>query len=252
MTLVVGHRGAPYAAPENTMAAFQAAVEMGVDAIELDVHVSADGELVVIHDADLARTTDRSGAVVELTAAEISSADAGFHHSPDGGVTYPFRGVALRVPLLTDVLAWLPAGIGLVVELKAVDAAEPTVEMLRARGVADRASVISFAREAIDRARARAPEIPTGLLLPPGADFGAGIEQVVAGGHLSLNPYEADLGTDPRPLVERAAAARKELGCYVIDDPERMRVVAAAGLAAFVTNRPDVARDALPPAGRPN
>jgi glycerophosphoryl diester phosphodiesterase len=245
VTLVLAHRGAPFAAPENTLPSFAVATRHGVDAIELDVHLTADGALAVIHDATLDRTTERSGAVASLTLDEVRAADAGHAYTVDGGASFPFRGHGLRVPTLDEVLDWLPAQTGLVVEIKAVDATEPSIAVLRQRGVAARASIISFAREAIERSRAAAPEIPTGLLLEPGDDLEAGLAAAARGGHATLNQDDADLGADPRPLVRRAAAAGVGLGCYVVDDPDRMRVLAAAGVAAFVTNRPDVAAAAL-------
>ena len=244
VTLAIAHRGASVAAPENTMAAFQLAAEMGSRAIELDVHLTADGHVVVIHDATLDRTTDARGAVAELSLAQVQAADAGHRYSPDGR-SYPFRGAGLRVPALAEVVEWLPADVALVVEIKARAAVEATVRLLVERGVSERATVISFDAGAIERSRALDATLPTGLLIPPGAPFEGGLQQVVGAGHLSLNVFETDLGLDPRPLVERAAAVGKRLGCYVIDDPQRMRVVAAAGLSAFVTNRPDVAREAL-------
>ncbi|MFN2483804.1 MAG: glycerophosphodiester phosphodiesterase [Candidatus Limnocylindria bacterium] len=241
MTLVLAHRGAPFAAPENTMPSFEIGARTGVDAIELDVHLSADGRLVVIHDPTLDRTTDRTGAVAALSLDAIRAADAGHAHTVDGGASFPFRGRGLRVPTLVEVLDWLPVNLGIVVEVKAVEATEPTVDLLRRRGVAGRASVISFVLEAIERSRAAAPEIPTGLLLEPGDDFDEGLARATAGGHATLNLDDTALGTDPRPLVERAGSAGVRVGSYVVDEQERMRVLAAAGVGAFVTNRPDVA-----------
>jgi glycerophosphoryl diester phosphodiesterase len=237
VTLVVAHRGAPYAAPENTMAAFRAAAEMGADAIELDVHRSADGEVVVIHDPDLDRTTDRSGPVAQLTAAEIRLADAG---------------AGERVPVLAEVLDWLPAQLGLVIEIKALAAVEPTLALLEGKAARRerRLSVISFEGDAIDAVRAGAPDIPTGLLREAGDPFDDGLALVVERGHTALHCFERDLGADPGLFVARAEEAGKQLGCWVIDDPDRMRQVTLARLTAFVTNRPDVAR-AVVDAARP-
>ena len=109
MTLIVAHRGASQAIPENTMEAFQAAVEAGADAIELDVHLTADGELAVIHDPTLDRTTDRTTTVATATMADIREADAGWAFL-GADSSYPFRGTGMTVPTLPEVLAWLPAG----------------------------------------------------------------------------------------------------------------------------------------------
>ncbi|MDQ0896529.1 glycerophosphodiester phosphodiesterase family protein [Paenibacillus sp. V4I7] len=108
--LVIAHRGAKGEAPENTMAAFRLGLEQGCDAIELDIHLSKDGEIVVIHDDTMHRTTDISGKVNELTLAELKQADAGrwFHEKYAGE----------RVPLLEEVFDLVPANIMINVEVK--------------------------------------------------------------------------------------------------------------------------------------
>src|ERR1044071_2266469 len=97
-----GHRGAAGLFPENTMPSFRQAVEDGADALELDVHATRDGVVVVIHDGTLERTTDALGPVRDLTFAELGRCDAGFHFSDGRG--HPFRGRGVRVPALAEVL----------------------------------------------------------------------------------------------------------------------------------------------------
>jgi glycerophosphoryl diester phosphodiesterase len=167
MTLVVAHRGAAMAAPENTMEAYRLAVEMGADAIEIDVHLTADGKLAVIHDETVERTTDLTGSVASMTLKQLRTADAGHNFERDG--SFPFRGRGLKVPTFTEVLKWLPDGIGLVVEVKARAATAPTVAALQGSRVraAGAASIISFDERAIEDARELDPGIPTGYLLVP-------------------------------------------------------------------------------------
>ena len=98
--LVIAHRGSSSEAPENTLRAFEAAVGRGADAIELDVRLTADGAPVVIHDATLDRTTDRTGPVAALTLAELRAVDAGWHFTFDQGRTNPCRGSDVRIPTL--------------------------------------------------------------------------------------------------------------------------------------------------------
>lgn len=248
MTLIVAHRGASVAAPENTMTAFRLAVEMGADAIELDVHMTRDGQLAVIHDDTLDRTTNLRGPVGDRTMDELRTADAGYGFAGRDG-SFPYRGRGLQIPTFPDVLAWLPAGMGLVVEIKARAATDPTVEALRGSAVRAEGgvSVISFDERAIDRAHELDPNLPTGYLLVPTESFEQGLTYAVEHGHIAVHPYDGDLGLDPSPKLAEARAFGREVGCYVVNDPDRMRVLAAYRLWAFVTDVPDVARATLGP-----
>jgi glycerophosphoryl diester phosphodiesterase len=248
MTVAVAHRGASAHAPENTMEAFRLAVEMGADAIELDVHRSRDGKLVVIHDDTLDRTTDGTGSISELALKEIQQADAGASFAaPDG--SFPFAGRGLRVPTLQEVVEWLPEGVGLVVELKARQAVDDSIAALRDSAVraAGLVTVISFDEAAIDRAHELDPELPTGYLLVPAQPFEPALRWAVEHGHVAVMPWDGDLGLDPAPMLSLALTYGRRVGCYVVNDPLRMQHLAAFGLWGFVTDAPDVAREALGP-----
>lgn len=228
------------------MPSFELAVAHAVDAVELDVHLTRDDQLAVIHDATLDRTTDRTGTVAEMTMGEIRAADAGARFTAEDGST-PFAGKGLRVPTLPEVLDWLPAGIGLVVEIKAASAADATVDLLRGSAVREAAGVtaISFDEAAIERVHELDPELPTGLLLVPFDKVERGLTWAVNHNHLGVYPWEGDLGLDPMPLIAEAAAFGRRLGCYVVNDPQRMQQLAAGGLWGFVTDVPAIAREAL-------
>jgi glycerophosphoryl diester phosphodiesterase len=247
MTIIVAHRGAAASAPENTMEAFRLAVEVGADAIELDVHLTADGQLAVIHDETLERTTDRTGRVADLTMDEVREADAGatFTRPDDSGFPYAERG--LTVPTLPEVLAWLPDGTGMVIEIKARAAADAVVAAVRGHAVREsgRLSVISFDEAAIERIRELDPGIKTGYLLVPSQPVEPALIWATEHGHAGVHPWEGDLGMDPLPLLAQANAFGREIGCYVVNDPERMKHLAACGIWGFVTDVPDVARAAL-------
>jgi glycerophosphoryl diester phosphodiesterase len=230
------------------MDAFRLAIEMGADAIELDVHRTRDGTLAVIHDDTLDRTTDATGSVSELKLDQIRKADAGARFgAPDG--SFPFAGRGLQVPTLAEVVEWLPDGIGLVVELKARGAVDGTVETLRDSAVraAGRVSVISFDEAAIDQAHELDPELPTGYLLVPSQPFEPALRWAVEHGHVAVLPWDGDLGMDPAPMLAQALAYGRRVGCYVVNDPQRMQHLAAYGVWGFVTDVPDVARQALGP-----
>jgi glycerophosphoryl diester phosphodiesterase len=121
--IVIGHRGAAAHFPENTVASFDHAVSLGVDAIEFDLRVSRDGVVVVIHDPTIDRTTDGTGAVADLTLAELKKLDPGAKFTPDAGRTFPWRGRGLQILTFEELLARYPS-IPLLIEVKVAAAAD--------------------------------------------------------------------------------------------------------------------------------
>ncbi len=206
------------------------------------MHLTADGQLAVIHDDTIDRTTSGSGAVAGLRMDEIRRADAGARFA-DGG----FADRGLTVPTLAEVLDWLPEGTGLAIELKARAAVPGTVEAVRGSRVAaaGAVSLISFDEAAINEARALEPSIPTGLLLVPSDRIERGLTYAVEHGHAAVLPWDGDLGLDPTYPLMQAAALGRLVGCYVVNEPQRMQQLEALGLWAFVTDAPDVAAAAL-------
>jgi len=195
--IVFGHRGASGEAPENTLIAFERALAQGAAILETDVHLTQDGEVVVAHDADLARTTNGVGNIAELRLDQLALLDAGHRFSPDGGASHPYRGQGIRIPTLRELFRRLP-GARLNVELKSNDprlvkavvalvaehdradltllaaAEEPTLAAVRAEleraGVhaalgASLADVLGFIRAALGQGEA--PSGPDALQIPP-------------------------------------------------------------------------------------
>jgi glycerophosphoryl diester phosphodiesterase len=146
---VVGHRGNAAHAPENTLDSFRQAVAVGADVLELDVHVSRDGHVVVIHDPTLDRTTSGSGRVDRLTLAEIRRVDAGARFTKDRGATYPYRGIGITVPTLDHVLQDFPT-MPLLVEIKAAEASLATRRVIEHHGAQDRCIVAAFDERALE------------------------------------------------------------------------------------------------------
>ncbi|HJW83076.1 MAG TPA: glycerophosphodiester phosphodiesterase family protein [Anaerolineae bacterium] len=157
---IMAHRGNSAVAPENTLAAFRQAIADGADMIETDLHVTRDGVFVCIHDATLDRTTDGRGAVAELTLNEIKRFSASY-----GRQSFS----AERVPTLEELIALLPLGIVLALELKTdrfLDAgiARRLADQLRAAGVIERTVVLSFHIDRVHALRSAAPQVPTGFI----------------------------------------------------------------------------------------
>jgi glycerophosphoryl diester phosphodiesterase len=106
--LNIAHRGGGRLRPEATLPAFENALSVGADVLEFDLHASSDGVVVVIHDETVDRTTDGTGAVQAMTFAELRMLDAGYEFTPDGGQTFPYRGMGIQIPTLVEVLAGFP------------------------------------------------------------------------------------------------------------------------------------------------
>ncbi|MDY0322942.1 MAG: glycerophosphodiester phosphodiesterase [Candidatus Carbobacillus sp.] len=236
--LIFAHRGASYKAPENTMVAFQLALEEGADGIELDVHVSADGVPVVIHDARLERTTNGRGWITEWTVKELKTLDAGSWFDPE----YDQE----RIPLLEEVLAWIkPTSLHLNIELKdapkmSQDILERVVALVRAYDLGERVVISSFHHERLVHLKAIAPEIERAIL------YVARLYQpwVYAAyvGASALHPYfEA---VDAR-YVREVRAQGLAIRPYTVDDPQRIRELSAFGVTAVITNTPQQAKRAL-------
>jgi glycerophosphoryl diester phosphodiesterase len=145
----VGHRGNAAHAPENTLESFRQAVEIGVDALELDVHLTADGHVVVIHDPTLDRTTNLSGRVDRLALRDIQRADAGASFTQDRGATRPYRGGGITIPTLDEVLRTFPA-MPLLIEIKTPSASRATREVIERHSAIDRCIVAAFRESAME------------------------------------------------------------------------------------------------------
>ena len=226
--LVIGHRGASAAHPENTLAAFQGAIDQGADGVELDVRRTADGALALCHDEVL----PDGRAVVVVQQAELPP----------------------EVPTLAQALdACRPLAV-VNVEIKNWPAdgdfdrgeqvAAAVVALLEARGeLADgRILVSSFHLPTIDRVRALAPGLATGWLLGVAEDLGPLVDQAAAAGHVAVHPHHAFVDA---ALVARAHAAGLAVNTWTCDDPDRIRWLADLGVDAVITNVPDIAREAL-------
>jgi len=235
---IAAHRGGAALWPENGLAAFRGALTLGVDLIELDVHLTRDGEVVVLHDPTLDRTTTGRGPVAERTWAELTTVT--LKGAPDEGV-----------PRLRDVLELLrpPRTPGLLLEVKvgATGARYPGIEekivrLLSETGLAGRTTVMAFEWDVLERVRALAPTLRlTALLSRRGAERLGGVEGAVRLAATKAN----DLGIERTLLSPEAVAAARAagltIGVWTVNDPDELRAALAAGVDYVTTDRPDVA-----------
>lgn len=238
--LVIGHRGAAARAPENTVESFALAVAAGADALELDVHRSADGVPVVHHDATLSRTTSGRGPLRALTATQLAELDAGARFTPDGGRTFPFRGRGVRVPTLAAVLERFP-DVPLVVEIKDAAAARAVRALLERHGAARRALVASFDARALDPFR----NSPFSL----GAtqrEVAALLRAALTNRPVAPPPYHA-ISVPPRyrglplPLARCARLLRphgRPVHVWTVDSPTTAAALWRAGVSGVIANDP--------------
>ena len=227
----IAHRGASGNAPENTLAAFKKAIEIGVDAVELDLHGSADGEVVVIHDASLDRTTDHSGPVNQTSLATIKRVDAGGWFAPE------FAGEP--VPTLAEALECIGKETIALLEIKDPLIAEAVVEKVHETRSLDLTVIISFHTSVLQTVRALAPRIPTGWLIgnhnnhvPPEQLC----QQLGELGSSLLNVNHQLITAEFAYEVRRRGIA---LWCWTVDDIVRMREMKAFGVQGITSNYPE-------------
>ncbi len=261
-TLFAAHRGGSRVWAENSLTAFRNALALGAPLLELDVHLTRDGRLAVIHDAAVTRTTDGTGPVSDLTMTELSALHL---KGPDGRLTDDV------VAELDDVLALVaPTRAGLLVEVKGPAVAvhyerrgdtvraiegpryegleEGLLGTLHRRGMSERAAIIAFNPGVLRRVHELAPPQRTTLLVAQGHVAMAGaapadvVGWAVAAGAVDVGLQHTLADED---VVRRAHGAGLSIGVWVVDDEAGMRRFAALGVDAITTDRPDVARRVL-------
>lgn len=244
--IVFGHRGACGERPENTLISFERALEVGADVLETDVHLTRDGEVVALHDADVARTTDGVGDVAQLTWRELARLDAGFRFEDDRGRT-PFRGRGVRVPRLAEVIARFP-GIRLNVELKRCDAAlaGAVLDLLRE---AKREEITLLAAEQDDtmkllRSAVRERQSPVAIGASVGDVLGF-VRAAVEGREPPAGPMALQIPPEfaGRPLVTPELlrfthAHDVQVHVWTINDEAEMRRLIALGVDGLMSDFP--------------
>jgi glycerophosphoryl diester phosphodiesterase len=239
-TLNIAHRGASAAAPPNTLAAFEKAIDLGADGIEFDVHLSADGVPVVIHDATVDATTDGSGQVAEMTLAQLKQLDAGSRFAP------AFAGE--RIPTLEEVLETMGSRLLLNVELKSTSLWDSGLEraivaQVKRHGLDERVLFSSFNPFSLWRIKRSAPHIPIGLLYVPSLPLP--LYQVLLA---ALVPHEAchpEHATVDARYVAWARRRGYRVNVWTVDEPDEMRRLIGLGVDGIITNVPDVLSQVL-------
>ena len=215
--LNIGHRGASGLEPENTLRSFTRATVEGADAVELDLRLTRDDRLVVLHDATVDRTTDGSGSAAKMTLEEIKRLDAGLGE---------------RVPTFEEVLE--VTDLPIYAELKVVEAAGPLAACIRERGLAGRVTPISFRSEALHRIKQPLPDLAVGFVVSGTLSDPTGALRV---GAALVSTEAAYLNA---AFVESCRQADLRVTAWTVNEPEEMQRMIRMKLDGIVTDRPDL------------
>lgn len=243
--VAIAHRGGSRLRPENTMAAFDHAATLGVDGLECDVRLSRDGEVIVIHDDSLDRTSDASGRVSRHTAIELSRVDAGAHFRD--GDTFPFRGRGFGVPRLRDVLERHPT-LPFIIEIKgqAIPTARAALDVVVAMGAEDRVVFGGFSQAVLDFLRRAAPAIPTSASKREvkAALWRARLRLQARPGPYQLLqvPYHLrGRRIFGQAFVASSRTAGIPVQAWIVDMPRDMQALIGWGVSGLISDRPDLA-----------
>ena len=243
---VFAHRGGCALGPENTIPTFERGLAAGADGLELDVHLSSDGTVVVCHDATLERTTDASGTVNRRTAAELSRVDAGYRWVDAAG-NHPFRACSVGVPTLREVLRRFK-DVPIIIDMK-VDHREmgqAVAAEVRAASAVERVCAACDGSRAVRAARAALPGMATSAsrwdvrlaLYRSWAHWP--VRRTEYGGYQV--PETAGMFRVVSPtFIRHAREAELEVQVWTVDDAADMKRLLAWGVDALISNRPDLA-----------
>jgi glycerophosphoryl diester phosphodiesterase len=245
---VFGHRGAAGLAPENTLPSFALGLALGADMLELDVHASRDGVVVVFHDPTLERTTNGTGPLRERSLYELQQLDAGYQHTRDGH-DYPYRGHGLRIPTLEALLKDYPLAY-CNIEIKQADPpiVAQVVEVIQRLDAQHRVLLAAEHDAIMEEIHHLAGDIATSFCTGEVADF---VTRVQSGNWAGYRPKGRALQIPPRftdiELVtkESVAAAHRcglEVHVWTINDPDEMRQLLALGVDGIISDVPGLAR----------
>ena len=251
--IAIAHRGGAEELPENTLPAFDAAVELGYRHLETDAHLSGDGVVFSFHDHVLERVTDRRGRLSNVSAAEIREADAAYHFSRDGA-THPLRGTGIRVPTMEEVLTRWP-GVFVNIDTKSDAVVEPLVALLQRLDAFDRVCIGSFSDDRLRRVRRLSGGAVCTSMGP------AGITAAWLASRTGRMPrLQADCLQVPvrarrlvvvdRRFIEAAQGAGLQVHVWTIDNVGEMAGLLDLGVDAIMTDRPRLLRDVLTARGQ--
>lgn len=244
--LVFAHRGGGGLFPENTIEAFKYSVNLGVDVLELDIHSTSDGKLVVLHDRTIDRTTNGKGNVSDLTLEDLKKLDAGYKFTTDGGQTFPFRGRGITIPTLEEVFAAFPTmTFNIEPKQQTPSITKPLCSILREKNATGNVIVGSFRQEVLDEFRAECSEVATSASPAEASQFLAYYKTGIAASYtppmqaLQVPENVGYLNVVSKDFVEAAHKLNLKVHVWTINKPEDMQRLLDIGVDGIMTDYPD-------------
>ena len=257
--LVIAHQGGDGIWPGDTLYAFEKAVAIGVDVLEMDAHITKDGQIVLMHDEEVDRTTDGTGLIEDMTLDELKQLDAAYKWSNDGDKTFPYRATRIQVPTLEEVFQKFPQ-MRYVIEIKLTQNPidRPLCELIRKHNMQDKVMIASFHDEAMQNFRKTCPEIATSASRTEVRNFvllgKAFLSGLLAPQYQSIQPpYDPTESMNIPIMTERfireAHAKNIKVEPWTVDDPELMKRYIEWGVDGIMTDRPDLMIEVLKEVG---
>lgn len=251
--LVIAHQGGEELWPSNTMYAYERAVALGVDMLEMDLHVTADGALVLMHDETVDRTTDGTGLLEEMSLAQVKALDAGYYWTADDGQTFPFRGQGITVATLEEVFQAFP-DMPMNIEIKLVEhvpVVEPFCQMIRQHNMQDKVLVASFHQDALDQFRAACPEVSTSTTQDEVISFfvrhalGLAASFSPAAQAVQVPEYRSGLHIVTPGFIDDAHSRGMDVHVWTVNQAADMQRMIDLGVDGIITDRPDILLELL-------
>jgi glycerophosphoryl diester phosphodiesterase len=243
--LVIAHRGGRSLGPENTLHTFQRAVDLGADVLEMDVHRTKDGKLVVLHDTSVDRTTNGTGPVNSFNLAELKKLDAAYHWSPDKGKSFPLRGKGLSIPALSEVLeAFSQTRLNIEIKDPGQTELSSLCRSIHDCGMSQKVMIASFNAGALKNFRSTCPGVATSAGASEAVLFYAlqkmhlGSAYTPAAQALQVPRTYGGLQVVTKRFVEAAHARNLKVHVWTVNDVDSMRKLLQLGVDGIMTDYP--------------
>ena len=253
--LVIAHQGGDGIWPGDTMYAFEKAVEIGADVLEMDAHITKDSQIVLMHDEEVDRTTDGTGLIEEMTLEDLKQLDAAYKWSNDDGKTFSYRGKGIQVPTLEELFQTFPQ-MRYVIEIKLTQNPidQPLCDLIHEQDMQDQVMIASFHDEAMRNFRETCPEVATSASRTEVRNFvllgKVFLSGLIAPGYQSIQPpYDPkesmNIPIMTEHFIREAHAKNIRVEPWTVDDPQLMKQYIEWGVDGIMTDRPDLMIEVL-------